>query len=56
MLTLVVGLLVLWYEEVFCLSEHSLMAKKEQEVGINCLYLAMFYDKISTRFRKSIGT
>ena len=26
---------VLWYSEVFCLSEHSLINKKEQEVGIN---------------------
>ena len=35
-LTLVFGLIVLWYEEVSCLSEHSLIAKKEQEVGISC--------------------
>ena len=36
MLTLASGLIVLWYEEEFCLSEHSLIAKKEQEVGISC--------------------
>ena len=39
MLTLVLVFLILRYEEEFCLSEHSLIVKKEQEVGINCLYL-----------------
>ena len=37
MLILVFGLLVLRYEEVFCLSEHSLITNKEQEVGISCV-------------------
>ena len=38
--------LVLWYREVFCPSEHSLINQKEQEVGINCLYLAMLCFRI----------
>ena len=32
----------LWYREVFCLSEQSLITKKEQEVGTNCLYLPAY--------------
>ena len=39
MITLVSGLIVLCYEEVFCLSEYSLIAKKEQEFGISFFYL-----------------
>ena len=31
----------LWFKEVFCLSEHGLVTKKEQEVGINCLCLSI---------------
>ena len=38
-LTLVSGAFILWYEEVFCVSEHGLIAKKEPCVGISCLYL-----------------
>ena len=43
MITLAFRLLVLWNEEVFCLSEHSLIAKNDQEVGISCLYLIILY-------------
>ena len=42
MLTLDVGHIVLWYEEDFCISEHSLIAMKEQEVGISCLHLILY--------------
>ena len=38
-LTLVSGAFILWYEEAFCVSEQSLVSKKEQGVGISCLYL-----------------
>ena len=39
---LVSGLSVLWYEELFCPSEHSLIADKEQEFGISCSNLSVF--------------
>ena len=39
MITLVSGSSILWCEEMFYLLEHSLIANKRQEVGINCLYL-----------------
>ena len=35
------GPLVLWCEEVFCLSEHNLIAERKLEVGIKCLHLTM---------------
>ena len=34
MLTLIFGFLILWYEEEFCVSEHSLIPKKEQELFV----------------------
>ena len=49
MLTLVSGLIVLLYEEVFSLSEHSLIAKKEQEGGISCVFSIKNYKQSSTR-------
>ena len=41
------GLIILQYEEVFCLSEHSLIATKEQVAGISC-YLFAFYNEKTT--------
>ena len=42
---------ILWYEELFCLSEHSLISNKKQEVGVNYYYyffnVCMYLFKIS---------
>ena len=47
MLTLVVGLIVLWYE-VFCLSEHSLIAKKELILFSLCISWACVSFRLAT--------